>query len=129
MNLQDKNVPPLLCVEHLKKNFGTHIVLRDVNMKIQKGEVVSIIGASGSGKSTFLRCINHLERPTDGIISFNGENIKSVHFDMTRYRAKVGMVFKLFNLFNNMSVLKNCVEGPVHVLHIPKEKATEEAMY
>lgn len=87
MNLQDKNVPPLLCVEHLKKNFGTHIVLRDVNMKIQKGEVVSIIGASGSGKSTFLRCINHLERPTDGIVSFNGENIKSVHFDMTRYRA------------------------------------------
>ena len=124
-----KQTTPLLSVSHLKKDFGSHIVLRDVNLDVNHGDVISIIGSSGSGKSTFLRCINHLEHPTGGTICYHGNEIGGEHFDYAKYRANVGMVFQSFNLFNNMSVLKNCMEGPIHVLHESKEKAEEDSIY
>ena len=80
---------------HLQKQFGDHLVLRDINLSVSKGEVLSIIGASGSGKSTMLRCINLLETPTSGNIFFNGKNITDRDFNLSQYRAKVGMVFQL----------------------------------
>ena len=100
---------------HLQKQFGDHLVLRDINLSVSKGEVLSIIGASGSGKSTMLRCINLLETPTSGNIFFNGKNVTDRDFNLSQYRAKVGMVFQSFNLFNNMSALKNCIVGQVSV--------------
>ena len=99
---------PILSVNHLKKSFGEHEVLRDISFDVQQGDVVSIIGASGSGKSTLLRCINFLEQPTAGTILFQGKNAET-QWSRAQYHAKVGMVFQSFNLFGNMSVLKNCV--------------------
>ena len=103
-------------VSHLRKSFGSHEVLRDVDFTADKGEVTCIIGASGSGKSTLLRCINLLEIPDGGEIRFHGENIQSGNFSMPQYHARVGMVFQQFNLFNNMTVLKNCMIGQMKVL-------------
>ena len=103
-------------VSHLRKSFGNHEVLRDVDFTADKGEVTCIIGASGSGKSTLLRCINLLEIPDGGEIRFHGENIQSGNFSMAQYHARVGMVFQQFNLFNNMTVLKNCMVGQMKVL-------------
>ena len=114
---------------HLQKQFGDHLVLRDINLSVSKGEVLSIIGASGSGKSTMLRCINLLETPTSGNIFFNGKNITDRDFNLSQYRAKVGMVFQSFNLFNNMSALKNCVIGQVKVLGRSKEEAEKNALH
>ena len=113
---------------HLQKQFGDHHVLRDINLSVSKGEVLSIIGASGSGKSTMLRCINLLETPTSGNIFFNGKNITDRDFNLSQYRAKVGMVFQSFNLFNNMSALKNCIVGQVSVLKRSHAEAEETAM-
>ena len=113
---------------HLQKQFGDHLVLRDINLSVSKGEVLSIIGASGSGKSTMLRCINLLETPTSGDIFFNGKNITDRDFNLSQYRAKVGMVFQSFNLFNNMSALKNCIVGQVSVLKRSHAEAEETAM-
>ena len=113
---------------HLQKQFGDHLVLRDINLSVSKGEVLSIIGASGSGKSTMLRCINLLETPTSGNIFFNGKNITDRDFNLSQYRAKVGMVFQSFNLFNNMSALKNCIVGQVSVLKRSHAEAEETAM-
>ncbi|WP_125606339.1 amino acid ABC transporter ATP-binding protein [Lapidilactobacillus bayanensis] len=107
----------LLEVTHLEKNFGTHKVLKDINLHVEPGEVLSIIGSSGSGKSTLLRCINLLEQPTSGKIDFHGENVLANSFNVTDYRAKVGMVFQSFNLFNNLNVLQNCTIGQTTVLH------------
>lgn len=118
----------ILQVQHLSKSFGTHEVLRDIDFNVSKGDVTSIIGASGSGKSTLLRCINLLETPTSGDILFHGENINHRKGGETAYRAKVGMVFQQFNLFNNMSVLKNCVIGQTKVLKRGKQEAEENAM-
>ena len=115
-------------VQHLQMSFGTHQVLRDVDFTVRQGDVISIIGPSGSGKSTLLRCINHLERPTGGAIYYQGQPVGGERFDLPRYRAKVGMVFQSFNLFNNMSVLRNCMVGPMYVLHTPREKARADAM-
>ena len=95
-------------VENLVKSFGDHEVLKKIDFEISKGEVVCIIGSSGSGKSTLLRCINHLETPTSGKILFHGEEVKNTQSSLTKYRSQVGMVFQSFNLFNNMTVLKNC---------------------
>ena len=120
---------PLLSVSHLKKDFGSHHVLRDVSLNVRHGDVISIIGSSGSGKSTLLRCINHLEKPSSGEIQYHGNQIGGENFNYPDYRTKVGMVFQSFNLFNNMSVLKNCMEGPIHVLHESKEKAERNAIY
>jgi len=103
-------------VSHLRKSFGSHEVLRDVDFIANKGEVTCIIGSSGSGKSTLLRCINLLETPDAGEIRFHGENIQDGKLSMPQYHARVGMVFQQFNLFNNMTVLKNCMLGQMKVL-------------
>ena len=116
---------PILSVSHLKKSFGEHEVLRDISFDVQQGDVVSIIGASGSGKSTLLRCINFLEQPTAGTILFQGKNAET-QWSRAQYHAKVGMVFQSFNLFGNMSVLKNCVVGQVKVLGRARREAEAE---
>ena len=102
---------PVIEVRHLSKSFGTHVVLRDVDFTVNAGDVTCIIGASGSGKSTLLRCINLLETPTNGKVLFHGSYITAKGSDPCAYRAKVGMVFQSFNLFNNMTVLDNCTAG------------------
>ena len=118
----------ILQVNHLSKSFGTHQVLKDIDFTVKKGDVTSIIGASGSGKSTLLRCINLLETPTSGEIFFQGEDIRHRKGGASAYRAKVGMVFQSFNLFNNMTVLENCVVGQTKVLKKGKKEAEETAM-
>ena len=119
---------PIIEVRHLSKSFGTHVVLRDVDFTVSPGDVTCVIGASGSGKSTLLRCINLLETPTSGSILFHGEDIMSKKFDPSAYRARVGMVFQSFNLFNNMTVLDNCTAGLRYVLHQNKETARQTAL-
>ena len=118
----------ILQVRHLSKSFGSHEVLRDIDFVVHSGDVTSIIGASGSGKSTLLRCINLLETPTSGEILFHGENIVDQRGGATAYRAKVGMVFQSFNLFNNMTVLENCMVGQTKVLKRGADEARDNAM-
>ena len=113
----------ILNVEHLGKSFGTHEVLKDIHFSVERGEVISIIGSSGSGKSTLLRCINMLEEPSSGTIYFEGKPISYAPKDRSAFRARVGMVFQSFNLFNNMTVLKNCMVGVEVVKHGAKEEA------
>ncbi len=113
---------------HLQKQFGENTVLRDINLSVSKGEVLSIIGASGSGKSTMLRCINLLETPSSGQILYHGKDITSHDMNLSQYRAKVGMVFQSFNLFNNMTALNNCITGQVSVLKRSREEAEAIAM-
>ena len=127
-----------LVVENLFKRFGRHEVLRGVSLEAKKGDVISIIGSSGSGKSTFLRCINLLEKPTDGRIIVDGETLilargKDGNLESTdakqlqRVRSKLAMVFQNFNLWAHMTVLENVIEAPVHVLGVPKVQAIERA--
>ena len=115
-------------LEHLQKQFVDHAVLRDINLSVEKGEVLSIIGASGSGKSTMLRCINLLETPTSGRILYHGKDISDRSLNLSQYRTKVGMVFQSFNLFNNMTALNNCVTGQMSVLKRSRREAEEVAM-
>lgn len=110
-------------VEHLSKKFGNHEVLKDIDFKIDQGEVVCVIGSSGSGKSTLLRCINLLEKKTSGNIFFLDEEIGGNQKQINQYRSKVGMVFQSFNLFNNMTVLENCMSGSIKVLKKNEEDA------
>ena len=117
----------ILEIRHLSKAFGDHQVLRDIDFSVDKGDVTSIIGASGSGKSTLLRCINLLETPTSGQILYHGQEITAPGFNAAKYRSHVGMVFQSFNLFNNMTVLENCVVGQVKVLKKNKADALESA--
>ena len=119
----------ILKFNHLSKSFGTHEVLRDIDFTVNKGDVTSIIGASGSGKSTLLRCINLLEIPSSGEILYHGENVCQRGFNAPAYRSRVGMVFQSFNLFNNMTVLENCIAGQVKVLKKNREEARKHAMY
>ena len=119
----------ILKINHLSKAFGNHEVLRDIDFTVEKGDVTSIIGASGSGKSTLLRCINLLEIPTSGEILYHGENVASRGYNAAAYRSRVGMVFQSFNLFNNMTVLENCIVGQVKVLKKSREEAKAHAMY
>ena len=112
----------------LIKDFGSNKVLKGIDLTVDKGEVVSIIGASGSGKSTFLRCLNLLEEPTGGKIYFHGKSITAKDVNVNQYRTKVGMVFQQFNLYNNMSVLKNCMIGQQTVLKRSKQQAKEIAL-
>ena len=119
----------ILEVRHLSKAFGSNLVLRDIDFTVAKGDVISIIGASGSGKSTLLRCINLLETPSSGEILYHGKNVVGRGVKEPEYRSHVGMVFQSFNLFNNMSVLVNCVIGQVKVLKKSKEEAKEHAMF
>ena len=118
----------IIKVENLVKSFGDHEVLKKIDFEISKGEVVCIIGSSGSGKSTLLRCINHLETPTSGKILFHGDEVKNTQSSLTKYRSQVGMVFQSFNLFNNMTVLKNCMFGVQKILHLSKEEAKLRAI-
>jgi putative lysine transport system ATP-binding protein len=115
-------------INHLQKSFGKNPVLKDINFSVSKGEVVCIIGSSGSGKSTLLRCINLLETPTNGEILYHGQNILEHKMTTAVYRAKMGMVFQQFNLFNNLNVLENCVVGQVKVLKRSKATARKTAM-
>ena len=119
----------ILSVRHLSKSFGSNVVLRDIDFTVSKGDVISVIGASGSGKSTLLRCINLLETPTHGEIWYNGVNVADRKVKPHEYRSHVGMVFQSFNLFNNMTVLKNCMVGQMKVLGRSKEEAREIALY
>ena len=118
----------ILQVNHLSKSFGTHEVLRDIDFSVAKGDVTSIIGASGSGKSTLLRCINLLETPSSGEILYHGTEITGPKVNAAAYRSHVGMVFQSFNLFNNMTVLENCMVGQIKVLKKGKEEARTHAM-
>ena len=117
----------ILQVRHLSKSFGDHEVLKDIDFTVNKGDVTSILGASGSGKSTLLRCINLLETPTAGQILYHGEDVSGIN--PAQYRSHVGMVFQSFNLFANMSVLKNCMVGQMKVLKKSKEEAEKTALY
>ena len=119
----------ILQIKHLSKSFGANIVLRDIDFTVAKGDVTSIIGASGSGKSTLLRCINLLETPTSGEILYRGENVTGRKVNACAYRSRVGMVFQSFNLFNNLTVLENCMVGQIKVLKKSKEEARQTAMY
>ena len=116
-------------IKHLSKSFGNHEVLKDIDFSVNKGDVTSIIGASGSGKSTLLRCINMLENPTSGQILYHGENVMGRGYDIPTYRSRVGMVFQSFNLFNNMTVLDNCIVGQVKVLKKNRAEARQHALY
>ena len=118
----------ILEIRHLSKSFGSHEVLRDIDFTVKKGDVTSIIGASGSGKSTLLRCINLLETPTSGEILYRGQNVTGPKVNAPQYRSHVGMVFQSFNLFNNMTVLENCMVGQIKVLKKDKETARKRAM-
>ena len=118
----------ILNIKHLSKSFGSHEVLRDIDFKVNKGDVISVIGASGSGKSTLLRCINLLETPTSGEIYYHETNVLDGNVKPHEYRAHVGMVFQSFNLFNNMTVLENCMVGQQQVLKRSKQEAMEIAM-
>ena len=118
----------ILRVENLVKNFGKLEVLRGVSTSIHKGEVVSIIGPSGGGKSTFLRCLNRLEEPTSGQIFFKGQDITDKKLDIARFRRQIGMVFQNFNVFPHLTVLENITLAPTLELKIPREEAEAEAM-
>lgn len=118
----------ILEIRHLSKSFGSNEVLRDIDFTVGKGDVISIIGASGSGKSTLLRCINLLETPTGGQILYHGEDVAGRGVNAPKYRSHVGMVFQSFNLFNNMTVLENCMAGQVKVLRRGREEARAAAM-
>ena len=118
----------ILEIRHLSKSFGSNEVLRDIDFTVAKGDVTSIIGASGSGKSTLLRCVNLLETPSSGEILFHGRDVTGRKVNAPEYRSHVGMVFQSFNLFNNMTVLENCVVGQVKVLRRSKTEARESAL-
>ena len=119
----------ILQINHLSKAFGKNVVLKDIDFSVNQGDVISVIGASGSGKSTLLRCINLLETPTAGEILYHGTNVADRHIKAPEYRSHVGMVFQSFNLFNNMTVLENCMIGQIKVLGRKKAEAKEIAMY
>ena len=118
----------ILEIRHLGKSFGSHEVLRDIDFNVKKGDVISVIGASGSGKSTLLRCINLLEPPSSGEILYHGRDVAGRGVNAPEYRSHVGMVFQSFNLFNNMTVLQNCMVGQMKVLKRGKEEARQQAM-
>ena len=113
----------ILEIKHLKKSFGANQVLKDISLTVHKGEVISIIGSSGSGKSTFLRSINLLEEPTGGEILFHGQNVLEKGYDLTTYREKLGMVFQSFNLFENLNVLENAIVAQTTVLKRSRTEA------
>ena len=118
----------VITLNHLEKAFGDHSVLKDINLTVERGEVISVIGSSGSGKSTMLRCINLLEIPTGGDILYEGVSIRDKSVKLTEFRSKVAMVFQQFNLFNNMTALENCVKPQMIVLKRSKEEATKIAL-
>ena len=118
----------ILRIEDLSKSFGNHEVLRKIDMEVHKGEIICIVGSSGSGKSTLLRCVNRLERQTAGKVLFHDREIGDVQGEVNEYRSKVGMVFQSFNLFNNMTVLDNCMLCTRKVLGLSREEAFDRAI-
>ena len=122
------NGEALLQVKHLSKTFGKNVVLRDIDFNVYPGDVTCIIGETKKKKSTLLRCMNLLETPTTGEIIYHGTDIASTGVNASDYRAKIGMVFQNFNLFNNMTVLGNCMVGQIKVLKKDKETARKNAM-
>jgi len=127
-NNTEKGTDAIVSIRHLSKSFGSHKVLKDIDFDVHKGDVTSVIGASGSGKSTLLRCINLLETPTSGTILFHGEDVTGRSVNAPRYRSHVGMVFQQFNLFDNMTVLDNCIIGQQKVLKKSSSAARENAL-
>ncbi|MDD6488962.1 MAG: amino acid ABC transporter ATP-binding protein [Clostridia bacterium] len=124
----DKQIGEVLIeVDNLHKSFGDHQVLKGISTTISKGEVVAIIGPSGCGKSTFLRSLNLLETPTDGIIKFEGTNITDKSVDINKMREKIGMVFQQFNLFPNMTIKQNIMLAPVKLGKMTKDEAEKKA--
>ena len=117
----------MIKIENLHKRFGKLEVLNGIDINVEKGEIIAIIGPSGSGKSTFLRCINRLEEPSEGKIFIDGENILSKETNINKIREKVGMVFQHFNLFPNMTVLKNITLAPVRLGKWNVEEANQKA--
>ena len=113
----------ILEIKNLKKSYGQNQVLKDISITVEKGEVISIIGSSGSGKSTFLRCINLLETPTDGQILYHGQDVLAKGYNLPHYREKLGMVFQSFNLFNNLNVLENAIVAQTTVLKRERSEA------
>ncbi|MGO5082110.1 amino acid ABC transporter ATP-binding protein [Oscillospiraceae bacterium LCP25S3_E10] len=126
--MSEKTAAKVISIENLSKSFGDHQVLRKIDFAVSKGEVICIVGSSGSGKSTLLRCINKLEQQTDGKIYFNGKEVEEKQREINEYRSRVGMVFQSFNLFENMTVLKNCMLAVTTVLHESKKEAFERAI-
>ena len=117
----------MIKIEHLRKEFSEGTPLKDVSVEINKGDVIAIIGPSGTGKSTFIRCINQLETPTSGKIYFNDEEITSPNCNLSKIRQKMGMVFQSFNLFENLNVIDNVAISPIKLLGLSKEEAYKEA--
>lgn len=118
----------IISIRELSKSFGDHEVLKKIDIDVSAGEIICIVGSSGSGKSTLLRCINKLERQTTGKILYHDKEVRDVQKEINEYRSKVGMVFQSFNLFNNMTVLENCMLCTRKVLHLPKEEAFKRAI-
>ncbi|MDN5012131.1 MULTISPECIES: amino acid ABC transporter ATP-binding protein [Streptococcus] len=117
----------ILEIKNLKKSYGENEVLKDISLTVHKGEVISIIGSSGSGKSTFLRSINLLETPTGGQIFYRGKNVLAENYNLTHYREKLGMVFQSFNLFENLNVLENTIVAQTTVLKKERSEAEKIA--
>lgn len=135
--MSQKSDALVLEVQDLHKSFGDLEILKGISLSLYKGEVISLLGSSGSGKSTFLRCLNLLETPDSGTISLNSEQlllkkgakglVAQNPKQLQKYRSKVGMVFQSFNLWAHMTVLENIIEAPIHVLGIPKKEAIANA--
>ena len=128
MIFESRSPDPIISIRHLKKSFGKNEVFNDINFDVYQRDVISIIGPSGSGKSTLLRCINLLERPDAGELLFHGKKLPLENAKIDKYRTKVGMVFQNFNLFNNMSVLRNCMIGCQKVLSLTSDEAEYRAL-
>lgn len=128
MNRRHNMSETVISIKDLSKSFGDHEVLRKIDIDVHSGEVICIVGSSGSGKSTLLRCINKLEKQTSGKILYHDKEVRNVQKDINDYRSKVGMVFQSFNLFNNMTVLQNCMLCTRRVLHLPKQEAFDRAI-
>ena len=128
MNAELQNNETVISVSGLKKSFGSVEVLKGIDIDIHKGDVLCVIGASGSGKSTFLRCLNLLEKPTGGSIVFDGDDLMAKKVDLNLHRQKMGMVFQQFNLFPHLTILKNLTIGPMMLKKIPEDQANAKAM-
>lgn len=127
MNNENVNVSPIISVKNLSKSFDEKVILKNINLDIYPGEVVSVIGSSGSGKSTMIRCINRLEEPTDGEIYFEGINIVDKNININKVREELGMCFQSFNLFNNKTVIGNCTLALMKIKKMNKEEANKIA--
>jgi putative lysine transport system ATP-binding protein len=119
---------PILQIKNLRKSFGSREILKGISLDVYKGDVICVIGQSGSGKSTMIRCVNYLEIPTSGEILYLGKNVETEFGSLPMYRTKVGMVFQSFNLFKNMTVLENCTVGQIKILKKDKNTARTNAM-